>query len=264
MWTLDDHATVPVWRPSAADPTRVLAFSTRRGGVSAPPWDTLNLGLSVGDRPDAVGENRRRLLDRLGLEPSSLASAGQIHGAEVRAVSAPGHQSGCDALFTLTPGITLAVSGADCMCLLYSAPGAVGAAHAGWRGALARTPAAALRAVSAAADVAPEFIHVTLGPCIRSCCYEVGADVARRFPAAALRRTDGRLYLDLPLVARLQLLEAGLPPEAFEDTGECTACQPARYFSHRRDASRTGRLWGLAALRTEEHEHRGRRTGRGL
>jgi copper oxidase (laccase) domain-containing protein len=92
-------------------------------------------------------------------------------------------------------------------------------------------------------------VRVALGPCIRACCYEVGSDVARRFPSIAIQRHDGRLHLDLPVVARLQLADAGLPEGAFEDTGVCTACHPGLCFSYRRDAAGTGRLWGLVALR---------------
>jgi polyphenol oxidase len=227
----------------------VLAFSTRQGGVSRPPWDTLDLGLSCGDRPESVLENRRRLLDSLGLDHANLVTAGQVHGSDIRLVTRPGHEPGCDALLTLTRGITLAVATADCMSLLYTAPGAVATAHAGWRGTAAGLPAITLNALCSAAGVPALAARVALGPCIRACCYEIGPDVARHFPASAVRTVDGRLHLDLPGVARIQLLEAGLPPEAFQDTGACTACERDWYFSHRRDAGQTGRLWGFAALR---------------
>jgi YfiH family protein len=242
MWTIDRSADVPTWHPATVDPACVLAFSTRQGGVSGPPWDTLDLGLSCGDHPESVIENRRRLLDSLDLDPANLVTAGQVHGSNVRSVTRP-------ALLTLTRGITLAVATADCMSLLYTAPGAVAAAHAGWRGAAAGLPATTLHALCSAAGTPARAAHVAVGPCIRACCYEIGPDVARHFPASAVRILDGRLHLDLPGVARIQLLEAGLPPEAFEDTGACTACERDWYFSHRRDAGQTGRLWGLAALR---------------
>jgi hypothetical protein len=250
MWTLDRTAAVPTWLPASADPAYVLAFSTRQGGVSEPPWDTLDLGLSCGDRPESVLENRRRLLESQGLDPEDLATAGQVHWSSIHPVKRPGHEPGCDALLTLTPGVALAVATADCMSLLYAAPGAVAVAHAGWRGAAAALPATTLRALCAAAGVPACAAHVALGPCIRACCYEIGPEVARHFPASTVRTEDRRLYLDLPGVARIQLLDAGLPPEAFEDTGACTACERDWYFSHRRDAGRTGRLWGFAALRT--------------
>jgi polyphenol oxidase len=249
MWTLDRSTAVPVWLPASPDPACVLAFSTRQGGVSEPPCDTLNLGLSCGDRPESVLENRRRLLESQGLDPAALATVGQVHGSSIQSVTRSGHEAGRDALLTVTPGVTLAVATADCMSLLYSAPGAVAAVHAGWRGAAAGLPAAALHALCAAAGVPPLAVRVALGPCIRACCYEIGPEVARRFPASTVRTVERSLYLDLPGVARIQLLEAGLPPESFQDTGACTACEREWYFSHRRDAGRTGRLWGFAALR---------------
>ena len=128
MWTLDRSAAVPTWHPAPADPACVLAFSTRQGGVSGPPWDTLDLGLSCGDRPESVLENRRRLLESRGLDPADLVTAGQVHGNSIRSVTRPGHQPGCDALMTLTPGVILAVATADCMSLLYTAAGAIAAA----------------------------------------------------------------------------------------------------------------------------------------
>ncbi|MBI5711012.1 MAG: laccase domain-containing protein [Candidatus Eisenbacteria bacterium] len=248
MWTLDAGAGVPLWRPAAPDPAFVLAFSARRGGTSAPPFDTLNLGRSTADAAAAVAENRRRLLGALGLDPARLATAGQVHGAAVVAVRGPGHHHACDALVTRAPGVPLAVSTADCMPLLYTAPGAVAAAHAGWRGTASGMPVAALAALCDAAGVPPARVRVAIGPCIRPCCYEVGPEVAGRFPAAAVRDAEGSLRLDLAVAARLQLLEAGVPEDAIEDTGACTSCEPFWYFSHRRDAGATGRHWGVAAL----------------
>jgi len=249
MWTLDSTATVPHWRPPAAEPDFVLAFSTRRGGVSPPPFESLNLGKSTADDAAHVAENRARLLRTLGLDPAALATAGQVHGARVVEVSAPGHQPECDALLTRVPGLALAVTTADCMSLLFTAPGAVAAAHSGWRGSASGMPEATLAAVCASARCAPERVHVHIGPCIRGCCYEVGDDVAARFPAAAVRRTAARPRLDLPTAARIALAIAGVPESQVHDTGACTACEPHWYFSHRRDEGRTGRMWGVAALR---------------
>jgi hypothetical protein len=248
MWTLDAGLDPPLWRRVAPDPA-VLAFSTRRGGVSRPPFDTLNLGRSTEDDAHAVAENRRRLLTSLQLSPAALATAGQVHGAAVATVSAPGHVPAHDALVTATPNLALAVTTADCLALLYAAPGAVGAAHAGWRGIALGMPGAALAAVLAASGAAPGDLTVHLGPCIRVCCYEVREDVLESFdPGFAVRRGD-RWHLDLVAAARRQLIEAGVPEAQVHDTGACTSCDPAWYFSHRRDRGRTGRLWAVAALR---------------
>jgi polyphenol oxidase len=251
-WTLDSVAAVPVWRPVDAGPAYVLAFSSRRGGVSPPPRDSLDLGSSTGEPADDVRVNRRRLLESLQLDPAAVATAGQVHGDALRRVPRAGHVPDCDALLTRVPGLALAIATADCMALLYRAPGAVAAAHAGWRGAAADLPGATLRALCEAAGAPPESVRVALGPCIRVCCYAVGPEVAGRFPSAAVRRVGDRIHLDLPAAARLQLREAGLPDAALEDTGVCTACHPELCFSYRRDGPGTGRLWGLVALRNED------------
>ena len=248
MWTLDPRPGVPAWRLEPAPPGFVFAFSTRRGGVSEGPYRSLNLGRSTGDRPLSVAENRRRLLVSLGLDPDRLATAGQVHGTAVTRAVAPGLHPDCDALLTTTPGLALAVTAADCLPILYGAPGAVAAAHSGWRGTAAGAPEAALVALCGAAGVAPGAVSIHLGPGIRGCCYRVGPEVADRFPEAALRRDGDTIHLDLPSAVRLRLLAAGVPSGAIHDTNACTCCNPDWYFSHRRDHGLTGRQWGVAAL----------------
>jgi len=249
MWTLDRDAALPLWRRPAHAPDTVLLFSTRLGGVSRPPYDQLNLGRSTADDPAAVTENRARLLREAGLDPARLATAGQVHGARVVEVSGPGHHPGCDALLTRTAGVALAVTTADCMSLLFQAPGVVAAAHSGWRGTADGLPCTTLEAVCRLAGCVPDAVEVAIGPAIRGCCYEVGEDVASRFPAAARVPTSGRPRLDLPTAAGHALREAGVRPEAIHDLGACTSCEPALYYSHRRDQGLTGRHWGVAALR---------------
>jgi len=250
-WTFDRHAAVPAWRLDGADSSLVLAFSTRLGGVSEQPRDSLDLGSSTAGARDDVHENRRRLLESLRLDPAALVTAGQVHGVTLCSVSHPGHVPECDALLTRSRGLAVAVATADCMPLLLAAPGAVAAVHAGWRGAAAGLPGAALRAFCAAAAISPDAVHVALGPCIRACCYEVGPDVAGAFPPSTVRRRHGRFHLDLPAVALQQLRDAGLPAPRFHDLGVCTACESELCFSYRRDGGNTGRLWGVAALRLE-------------
>jgi YfiH family protein len=245
MWKLLTDDSPPLWHWSSPPDHHVLAFTTRRGGVSVPPFDTLNLGRSTPDAAAAVSENRLRVLARLGLDAARVVTAGQVHGADVVRVESLGHVPGCDALVTRVPGLALAVSTADCMALLLAADGAVAAAHSGWRGTAAGMPVAALRAVCEMAGTGPGQVTIHLGPCIRGCCYEVGPDVARLFPAAALTRPGGTWHLDLPTAARLQLADAGALDA--HDTGACTACEPAWYYSHRRDRGACGRHWGIAA-----------------
>ena len=251
MWTLERGAAVPFWQPRDASPGAVLLFSTRCGGFSRAPYDSMNLGRSTQDVPATVTANRERLLTAAVLDPHRLATAGQVHGSKVVEVSAPGHHPECDALLTRTPGVVLAVTTADCMSLLYRAPGVVAAAHSGWRGTAGGMPVATLEAVCRLAGCAPDAVTVAIGPAIRGCCYEVGEDVAGHFPATAVRATEGRPRLDLPTAATLALCAAGVAPASIHDTGACTYCEPALYFSHRRDHGITGRHWGVAALREE-------------
>lgn len=249
MWTLDSRGAPPLWRP-AADLPLVAGFTTRRGGVSLPPYDSLNLGRSTPDRAGDVDANRRRVLAALGLGP--VATAGQVHGARIVEVDGPGHVPDCDGLLTRRPGLALAVTTADCLPILLHAPGVVALVHSGWRGAAAGMPRAALEAVAAAANAAPGGITVHVGPCIRACCYAVGPEVLARFPSAVARTGAAAAHLDLVEATRLQLAAAGLPEAAWHDTGACTACEPHWYFSHRRDGSPSGRHWAVAALPVTE------------
>ena len=243
---LDSGAGVPCWLARDADVT--FAFSTRLGGVSRPPYDTLNLGRSTADDPEAVGENRRRLLAAIGATPERLATVSQVHGIRVRPATGPGLVADGDALVTRTRGLAIAVTVADCMPLVMTVPGAAAVVHSGWRGTADGMPAHAVAELCREALVPPALVHVYVGPSIRSCCYRVGDDVATRFPAATRHRVDGAWHLDLVAAARIQLAGAGILPDHVADLGECTACDAQRYFSHRRDAGTTGRMWAVAAL----------------
>lgn len=245
-WNFETLGAVMLWRPDDAPSGCVVAMTTRLGGVSDPPYDDLNLGRSTADRPDAVTENRRRVLDALGFDPDRVATAGQVHGTRVAVAHGPGLYPETDCLVTRERDLALAVSGADCLPLIYCAGDVVAAAHSGWRGTAAGMPGAALAAVLALAGAAATGVRVFLGPCIGPCCYQVGQDVADRFPARARSQRDGGVYLDLPAAARLQLEHAGVPSDAIVDPPACTSCQAIWCYSHRRDHGLTGRHWGIA------------------
>ena len=251
MWTLNARSSVPAWRLDNDEPPDArLAFSTRRGGVSLSPYDSLNLGRSTADRPEAVAENRHRLLTSLDLDPQALAAASQVHGAHAVEAVRAGLESSCDGLWTRTPGMVLAVSSADCLPILFAAPGIVAAAHAGWRGLASGIIESTLGGMCRAAGIDPARVRAHLGPCIRECCYVVGPEVARQFPRESVREQDGEIRLSLPRAAHRRLIDAGVHADAILDVGACTACEPGWYYSHRRDRGLTGRQWGVAALRT--------------
>jgi polyphenol oxidase len=226
----------------------------RAGGVSLPPFDRLNVGASVGDDPEAVRENRRRVAQRFGVAPERVMRVSQVHGAGVLAAAPETLGGDADALVSDDPGWLLAVSAADCLPLLMhdTRTGAVAAVHAGWRGAVAGVAVATVEALTSRYGSDPSELVVWFGPGIRGPCYQVGPEVA-----AAARRagaddralwpdatTPGRWRFDVPQLVRVQLERAGVPPEAIADSGVCTHCD-ARCFSHRRDAGRTGRHWAV-------------------
>lgn len=218
--------------------------------MSAEPWNELNLSEGVGDDTTSVRTNRARLLFALGLDPAAVAWATQVHGAQVLAPWAPGLAGTGDALVTRSADVVLAVGAADCLPLLAwdRAGRAVAAVHAGWRGLVAGVVPQAIAALERI-GVRPGDVSVALGPRIGPCCFAVGPEVAARFAAALVHRRDERTTIDLGAAARQQLAAAGVESARLLDLGDCTACDPGRYFSHRRDAGRTGRAWGLIARR---------------
>ena len=250
----------------------VHAFGTRHGGVSRVPYATLNLGMSVGDDPQAVEENRRRFFGRFGLRPSQVVRVKQVHGDGVlrvdeslvsrqgfpRLLLDEGYEY--DALVTHLRGLALVVSTADCLPLLIHDPvrGIVAAVHAGWRSTAKRIAARALEAMAAAYVTEPADCRVAIGPGIRRCCFEVDASVMNAMMAAlptwaehTVATGPGHFHLDLAGVNRAILLGAGVRPDRIADVGLCTACRTDLFFSHRAEKPRTGRMMNLILLRVE-------------
>jgi hypothetical protein len=233
------------------------AFTTRAGGVSAPPFDTLNLGRAVGDAVDAVRENRRRALAALGHPPDDHVEASQVHGARAAVVGPPDRGRkipGVDILAARDPGAVLAMHCADCVPMLLADPvtRAVAAVHTGWRGTAVGASASAVRTLVRAFGSRPADLVAAVGPAIGPCCYEVDAPVVQAFAGWPWRHEvltgdrDSRWRLDLWEANRRQLVDAGVRPGAVAVAGLCTACHADLFFSHRRDR-RTGRMAGLIA-----------------
>jgi YfiH family protein len=226
-------------------PGATAAFSTRLGGVSEGPFDGLNLGVFTEDEPASVVENRHRLAAALGFAPEQVTIARQVHGAELamhagRQDPSPFAEPGSpiaevDGHVTDEVGLALLVFVADCVPVALAGPGGVAMLHCGWRGLAAGIVARGTEAVGAT--------DAAIGPSIGPCCYEVGDEVLGAFSGLGEGIASGRM-LDLPAVARRLLLRAGV--ERVESSGLCTSCERELFFSHRRDAGRTGRQAGLA------------------
>jgi YfiH family protein len=233
--------------PDWPAPASVRAcVTTREGGVSEAPFDSLNLGDHVDDRPQDVAENRRRLTEHFSIQPAWLQ---QVHGITVVHAD-PGIVATADASWTATPGIACAAMTADCLPALFCdrAGTRVAAAHAGWRG----LAAGVLEATLDSLDVPADEVLVWLGPAIGPKAFEVGPEVREVFinqlPEAAEAfvpsNNAGKFMADIYLLARLRLAERGVT--AVYGGGFCTVTDP-RFFSYRR-ASRTGRFASLVWL----------------
>lgn len=233
--------------PDWPAPSRVRAcVTTRAGGVSLAPFDSLNLGDHVGDDPQAVAENRRRLIERLGCNPAWLQ---QVHSADVVEAD-PAAVAVADASWTATPGRACAVLTADCLPALFCdrAGSRVAAAHAGWRG----LAGGVLENTVAALGVPAGELLAWLGPAIGPQSFEVGAEVREAFlaqhaqagEAFSASRNAGRFMADLYALARIRLAAIGVT--AVHGGGLDTFSDP-RFFSYRR-VPRSGRLASLIWL----------------
>ena len=214
-------------------------FTTRRGGVSAGPFESLNLGRLTEDDGANVDENRRRVAEATGCPRERFLYGRQVHGATVRrATEPPGParpHAEEDGQATALRGAPALVFVADCLPVLLAADGAVAAVHAGWHGIDRGVVEEGVRALRDCGGEGP--VTALIGPGARGCCYEVGEEVHERFAAYDARR--GERNLDLATVVRARL------DAEVHDTGLCTMCRPDVFFSHRRSGGVTGRQAGV-------------------
>jgi YfiH family protein len=237
-------------------------FTSRAGGVSAPPYDRLNLGSHVGDAPEAVAANRALLARAIGTQAVFL---NQVHGSAVLTLDAATPDGlPADACVTVQPHIACTIMVADCLPVLLATQDgrAVAAAHAGWRGlagvgdgggqGVLEATCASLRAL-ARPGLATGEILAWLGPCIGPGAFEVGAEVKAAFEIAQpqagrffVPAGAGKYLANLPALARLRLQALGVTQVYGNDGSQpwCTVNNPSRFFSHRRDAGVGGNGWG--------------------
>ena len=240
------------------------AFTLRRGGVSLPPYEQLNMGLHVGDKQKAVLENRRRIADVLGYEVSTVVAGEQVHGTNIVQVNTDmlgaGHNSlddaipAADGLICAESGIVLMAHAADCTLLFFYDPieRIIGLAHAGWRGAVAQMGPLMVDAL-VRLGCRSKNIRAALSPSIGPCCYQVGAQVIEQIPPHLQRKVilqkQGSFYFDLPEFQRLHLLEAGLSPENIFKSSYCTACHTDLFYSYRAAGGQTGRMAAIISMK---------------
>jgi YfiH family protein len=259
-----EHAgKLPVYRFDQLndDPKLVHAVFTRQGGVSLPPYASLNLGHTVGDDPTAVTTNHNRLYQALGVDRSQVVTCHLTHSADVLVVTAAdtGQSVGKgDAMVTADSGVYLSMRFADCVPILLRDPvrRAIGLAHAGWRGTVKNVAQATVQTMVDKLDCSPYAITAVVGPSIGHCCYQVGDEVIQAVESAfssqsssgngnndahlLSRRNERHAYFDLWEANRQQLAAAGVGRVVM--AGLCTACHTDHFFSHRAERGRTGRF----------------------
>lgn len=231
-------------------------FFTREGGVSEGVYASLNCGFGSGDNPDHVAANRGRAINRLGLDGGDLVTLYQTHSAGAVVVEEPwkpGEAPEADAFVTRTPRMALGILTADCAPVLFAdeTAGVIGAAHAGWRGALGGVLEAAVDAMCGLGAECGR-IHAAIGPCIQQASYEVGPEFHDRFISADPSHAvffktagrDGHFMFDLP--GHLAKILKNLGLAAIETAAGDTCADEDRFFSYRRAAQRGEKDYGRA------------------
>ncbi|HLI26967.1 MAG TPA: peptidoglycan editing factor PgeF [Chloroflexota bacterium] len=259
-----DRAAVPFFQfPALVAAGLPHGVFTRHGGVSPPPFASLNVSFAVGDARACVIENRARLARALGGEPAHVRAARQVHGADWRVVArattpaAEAEAPPADILLCGEPGTLLLMKFADCTPLLLWDPRRrwVALAHAGWRGTARKVAATAVAALEQVAGSRPPDLWVALGPAIGLCCYEVAPAVVAAVAATGLDPATisragarGRPHLDLLAANRQQLVAAGVAPARIQAAGVCTACHAELFYSHRALGTPAGRFGVIAGV----------------
>jgi YfiH family protein len=235
------------------------AIFTRRGGLSPEPWNSLNVGGTVGDDSKRVRANRNLSLQALGCDPDTVFDVWQVHGADVACATAPRPDGEsvrqADIILTDKPNVTLYMRFADCVPILVHDPrrGVVGLAHAGWKGTIGDVTASMVKAMRDQYGSNPSDLVAGIGPSIGPDHYEVGADVIlqvmQKFGDQSdrlLQSHNGKIHFDLWETNKLLLKRAGIG--TIEVAGICTACHTRDWFSHRAEKGRTGRFGALISL----------------
>jgi len=238
--------------PNLAGYKNITHFvTTREGGVSPEPYNTLNLAFHTGDQPRNVLKNRLILARALGIAPEDIVNGEQVHGANVAIVSEKGlTPTATDGMVTNKPGICLLVLVADCVPLIFYDPRnrAIGVAHAGWKGTVAGISPKIVQTLCREFNSKPEQLLVAIGPSIGPCCYEVQGDVVQTVQKTQpqseqllIRRGDN-WYFDLIRANEAQLLAAGVRKENIQTANLCTRCHSKTFYSARASKGPTGRF----------------------
>lgn len=228
------------------------AQSTRLGGFSQKPYDSLNLGKSTHDDPETVKRNRETFFGALGIGLDQLVISKQVHGTQVLVANGAGIHEGYDASMTNVPGVYLVVSVADCTPILIhdEKNGAVAAIHAGWRGTAGKIVSGTLDLMQKNYGTRGQDCKAFIGACISYQHFEVGEEVAEHFTTDQKHfdRDKNKFYVDLKKANTQQLLDFGLPVGHIDVSPYCTVAHNDRFFSHRLEKGVTGRMMAVIGM----------------
>lgn len=253
-------------------PHLTAGFTTKNGGYSKEPFESFNLGLHVNDLDEHVHQNRVKLSEIIGFSTSEWVCSEQVHESEIKRVSTREVGKGVftyrdgipltDGIYTDDPSILLTSCYADCVPLFFFAPGKklIGLAHAGWRGTVQCIAIKMVERWNQVEGVSPKDILVSIGPSIRDCCYIVDdhviQEVKRILDSSSEKKpfkevSLGQYSLNLPLLNKQLLRNAGIEEEHILSSSFCTSCEEKLFFSHRRDQGSTGRMMSFIGYKED-------------
>ncbi len=233
------------------DTNIVCGFTTRYGGVSPKPFDSLNLGFNTPDNPANTAENYSRFQSFFQVDSSDIALMEQVHGTHITVVDRGGRYPASDGLISDRERVLLAVLVADCVPLLLYDPvqQMIGAMHCGWRPIVGGIVRRAVEVFTDRFGSNPADIMAVMGPSAGQCCYEIGCDVAERLEPSSVVERGGRQYADLRAELCARLTDTGVTRSNIEIFSDCTICGEDLYFSYRRDGVNSGRMIGYIMMK---------------
>jgi len=235
-------------------PNLIAGQSTRHGGVSFTPFDSLNLSFSVGDKSENVQINRMLLCKHLGISEENLVTSTQVHGSDCLIAEKPGHFIGYDAIITNKPNLFVSVSIADCVPILIYDPvqKVVGAVHAGWKGTQLEIVKKTIQLLTAIFETRASDCRAYIGTSIKANDYEIGYDVAQHFSENYLTTTTimQKWFLDLPKANYDQLIKTGVSTNNIETSVYSTYSDSEHFFSYRKSKAKTGRMMAIIGLKS--------------
>jgi len=233
-------------------PEVLHAYSTRRGGVSSSPYDSLNLGFSTSDAREHIEKNREIFFNKLGISEKQLAIPKQVHSDHVESVMMPGIFENTDALITSRKNLFLSVQTADCIPVFFydSRFSVVGIAHSGWRGTAKNIVGKTIKRMGSIFGSSAASIYVALGPGVQGDCYQIDGETASHFPEQYwLPDGPGHYKINIQGIITDQLKDAGIQPDHIEADQTCSHCNQELFYSYRRDGGNSGRMMAVIGLR---------------